>query len=108
MEKEFKGIPLKQRKMLSKKGIYTRKNYNKKVFLTGSRDSAAAKAIFFFACVVLLGASFLITLVEAIIVQLMDSEFEAMLLYIVSIAALLAAFATWKHASKINEFVSMS
>lgn len=74
----------------------------------GSRGSAAAKAIFFFACVVLLAASFLITLVEAVIVQLLDSEFEAMVLYIVSVAALLATFATWKHATKIIEFVNLS
>ena len=74
----------------------------------GSKRSVLMKAGFFFACVILLAASFLITLVEAIIVQLLDSEIEAMVLYIVSIAALIAALGVWKHAKRTTELVILS
>lgn len=73
-----------------------------------SKLSVLLKAGFFFACVILLIASFLITLVEAVIVQLLDSELEAMVLYTVSIAAIIAAFGLWKYTRKAMDFAILS
>lgn len=73
-----------------------------------SKFSVLIKAGFFFACVILLVASFLITLVEAVIVQLLDSETEAMVLYIVSITAIIAAFGLWKYTRKTMELAILS
>ena len=59
------------------------------------------KSLFFFAAVAILTASFIITLLEGIIMQLQDLEFEAMALYIVSILALIAALAVMKRAKHL-------
>lgn len=56
------------------------------------------KALFYFAVVAILTASFIITLLEGIIMQFQDLEFDAMALYIVSILALIAALAVMKRA----------
>ena len=73
-----------------------------------SKFSVLLKAGFFFACVILLVASFLITLVEAIIVQLLDSELEAMILYTVSIAAIISALGLWKYTRRTMELAILS
>lgn len=73
-----------------------------------SKLSVLMKAGFFFACIILLVASFLITLVEAIIVQLLDSELEAMILYTVSIAAIIAALGLWKYTRRTMELAIFS